>query len=689
MSNKFALVNYGGSYQLEIKSAADLEALRLMDEVFWMATSAPAFSLNCSDAFIKILDKNNSGRILSCDVREAVLLLLDSLKNHERLNQRSSAISIADFADTPEALKLRASVKEILSNLNKSEDSELTLTDIRNDNEILKNGLSNGDGIIPQDHIEDLEMRTFVKDIITCLGSVDDIAGVEGVGSDKLQQFLKCSQDYINWKDSKSYNPDTLPLHEKTADAYAIFKKLQPKIEEYFKLCSLKRYNKILDRQLTDKTCKLEECSTTETATDYLKQAPLAPLNVIQQLKLDGEINPVYEEDLLSLREKVLDEFLARPVNSLLECDWLKVCDIFKPYEEWLASQKGIEVKSIDDSKLRDYLKSSLPDKLEDLIAEDKALGEKLKARHKLEEIVILQQEILDFCNNFVSFPNLYDPDQRAMFEAGHLIIDGRIFNFNIRVENVETHSKLASRSGIYIMYLEVTGSKTDQKFYICTPVTSRRLGLLGVHKRGVLFDLKGKEWDAKVIKILNNPVSLTEAVTAPFKKLSQLLIDAVDKISSSTEKQLEKQIGTAGQNIQKNITKIPEKKVETKVQSSATARDLMLTGSVTFAALGSSFAYISSTFTSMQWEQRAAAFSIGLLAILLPVVIVAVIKLYRRNISSILEASGWAINAHMRLTSKLAKILAPRPDSPGRVFRKKRDLLKNFSSRFKYRLKK
>ncbi|MCM8534654.1 MAG: hypothetical protein NE334_01820, partial [Lentisphaeraceae bacterium] len=73
MKKKFALVNYGGSYQLDIKSVEDLEALNFIDEAFWMATSVPTFSLNCSDDFIKVLDKNKSERVLSSDLRESVL----------------------------------------------------------------------------------------------------------------------------------------------------------------------------------------------------------------------------------------------------------------------------------------------------------------------------------------------------------------------------------------------------------------------------------------------------------------------------------------------------------------------------------------------------------------------------------------------------------------------------------------
>lgn len=689
MKKKFALVNYGGSYQLDIKSVEDLEALNFIDEAFWMATSVPTFSLNCSDDFIKVLDKNKSERVLSSDLRESVLLLLDVLKNYDRVNAKSNALALNDFSDSPKAQELKEAFKEILSNLGKAESDELTLEDLRNVNGILKNGLSNGDGIIPADHIEDPELQNFVKDIILCLGSADDVNGIQGIGKPRLETFLTAAKDYLAWKDSKDYNPEILPLHEKTADAYKVFSDIRPKINEYFRLCQQYKYAETLGQKYILATCGPEKNSSLEQAADYLKENSIAPLNSDCELRLDAEINPYYTSSLIDLREKILNEFLARPANTLIESDWKNVCDIFLPYEDWLATQKGKEVKSLDDEKLRTYLNSGFPGKLEELIAEDKELGHKLKIRVQLEEIIILQKEVIDFCNNFISFPHLYNPEKRAMFEAGHLVIDGRIFNFNIKIKDVDQHAKLAKRSGIYVMYIEITGAKEDGKYYICTPVTSHRLGLLGVDKRGVLFDLNGKEWDAKVVKVLDNPVSLTEATLAPFKKFCQMIIDAVDKISSGTEKHLEKQIGSTGQDLQKNLTTVPKGPPEpSKETSSATARDLMVTGSVTFAALGSSFAYITSTFTGMNWEHRLSAFGIGLMAIILPVMFVSAIKLYRRNISSILEASGWAMNAHMRLTNQLAKILAPKPDAPGKLFRKKRDILKSFSNKFKFRLK-
>ena len=50
----------------------------------------------------------------------------------------------------------------------------------------------------------------------------------------------------------------------------------------------------------------------------------------------------------------------------------------------------------------------------------------------------------------------------------------------------------------------------------------------------------------------------------------------------------------------------------------------------------------------------------------MLPTAIVAILKLRRRDLSAILEGSGWAINARMRLTFKQAHVFTCRPLLPG-----------------------
>lgn len=686
-AGKYALVNYGGSFQLDIRSAKDLEALDIMDEAFWMSTSAPVFGLNCDKELIQILDTNKNGRILSSDVRDANSQLLKLLKNKENIDKRSEVLGVSDLDDSSDEGRLvKEALAEILKNLKLPDEHRLTLKELRNDKDILCNGLTNGDGIIPPNRVENEEVRQLIEDVMLCIGFEDDVNGNRGIGKEHLKNFLELARKYIDWKDSGEFSPEILPLHEKTSEAYEIYIEIKAKIDEYFQLCELKKYNSELKRLQKEPESPdyIYECS--ENIEDYLLHSPLAPLKDSPVLRLTESINPYFAELLSKLQEQVLDEFLARPVTEVYKSDWKRVCSIFKPYETWLQSSNGIEVKAVDEARLRKYIKGEVADRLQSMIDEDLKLGKKLKVRKKLEEIIILQQNIIDFCNNFVSFPNLYDPEQRAIFEVGYLVIDGRIFNFNLPVEDVKSHSETAKRSGIFLLYLEVTGGKEDKPFFICTPVTSRKIGLLDVDKRGVLFDLDGKEWDAKVIKVVHNPVSLTEAILAPFRKISRMLMDAIDKISSDTEKELENKLKKTTSEIQKDLVQAkPDPKSKS---SSATARDLMMTGSFTFAALGSSFAYISGTFARLEWDQGKLAFAIAMTVIILPILIVSSIKLHRRNMSSILEASGWAMNARMRLTGKLAEILAPKPDKPGRVFKKKRDLLKGFSRKFKFKSK-
>ena len=691
-AGKFALVNYGGSFQLDIRSAEDLEALEIMDEAFWMSTSAPVFGLNCDKDLVELLDKNKNGRILSSDVRDATITLINNLKNKDNINSRSTVLGAKDIDTSTESGKLlHSAILEILKNLNQPEDHKLTLKELRDDKAILCNGLTNGDGVIPPNRIEDQEVKLLIEDIMQCLGCHDDVNGNPGIGETKLKQFMDLAGKYIAWKDSGEFDPEILPLHEKTAEAFEVFSLIKDKMDEYFKLCELMSYNKDLNRTQKEPESPEYIYQDSENIDDYLKNSPLAPVKPTAILKLNESINPYFKELLIDLQEKVLDEFLARPVLDLYKADWLKVCDIFKPYEVWLESRNGIEVKAVGEERLRKYLSGDIPARLQSLIDEDKALGEKLKVRKKLEELIILQKNIIDFCNNFVSFPHLYNPEHRAIFEIGYLVIDGRIFNFNLPVEDVKKHSETAKKSGIFLIYLEVTGAKDEKPFFICTPVTSRKIGLLDVNKRGVLFDLDGKEWDAKVVKVVQNPVSLTEAMLAPFRKMSRMLMDAIDKISSDTEKELENKFKKTTTDIQKDVSKgvtDPKKPKPKDKNASATARDLMMTGSFTFAAIGSSFAYMSSTFAKLDWEHGMFAFAVAVIVIMVPILTVSSIKLHRRNMSSILEASGWAVNARMRLTRNLAALLAPKPDKPGRVFKKKRDLLKGFSRKFKFKLR-
>ena len=361
---------------------------------------------------------------------------------------------------------------------------------------------------------------------------------------------------------------------------------------------------------------------------------------------------------------------------------WLDIKLKISLYEKKIKGFPVTTYHFCNTDDLNKVIQSNLIDDLTEKIkVEDKLAGDN-KAITTLENLIILQKWILRICRNFVSMPDLYDPEKRAMFEVGKHVIDGRVFNFNVVVDNPVNHSKIAKESGIFLAYSELSDEKTNKNFYILTPITSRHVGNLKPGKRGVFFDLTGKQWDSKIVAIVEHPLSLTQAMFAPFKRIIKLLKQAINLISGSSEKQLETQLKTESTKLEKELSgsiKVEEKVKAAKKETKMDKKDIAMTSGVTFAALGSSFAYISKTMTSLNFMSILYSMLVAIPLILIPTLIVAYFKLRARNLSCILEASGWAVNARMRLDMKLASVLSPRIVHPKSLEFQTKDMIGDF----------
>ena len=71
---------------------------------------------------------------------------------------------------------------------------------------------------------------------------------------------------------------------------------------------------------------------------------------------------------------------------------------------------------------------------------------------------------------------------------------------------------------------------------------------------------------------------------------------------------------------------------------------------------IGAAFASVMAVVSSMSWWQILVGLAAIVVAVSLPSVILAWFKLRRRDISAILNASGWAINRQMRFSVKRAR---------------------------------
>jgi hypothetical protein len=159
---------------------------------------------------------------------------------------------------------------------------------------------------------------------------------------------------------------------------------------------------------------------------------------------------------------------------------------------------------------------------------------------------------------------------------------------------------------------------------------------------------LKRKEYPALVVQIIENPVCLAEALVAPFVKAWSMTEQKIETWSSSSEKAFQDKFDKA--------TTMPPAAAAAPAAAPAPAgagAGAFLGISVAFAALGSAFAFISKTIAGMSASAIIVSVLCGLLVLMFPISLLAILKLRRQDLSSLLEGSGWAINSRMRLNSR------------------------------------
>ena len=317
-------------------------------------------------------------------------------------------------------------------------------------------------------------------------------------------------------------------------------------------------------------------------------------------------------------------------------------------HKKWQNNKQGAKVESIEISKLKEYSKEKLVKAVHALIEESIDTALVLDEIRTVEKIILFQAWMLKFLNSFVYFPYLYDPDRRALFEMGTLVMDGRRFTLSVKVENHEKHMEFSKQSNMFILYVNILSS-SDKKYEVAVPVTSGGKGNLYIGKRGIFQDLNKQDWDAEIVGIVENPISIIEAFSTPFKKLGKLISTKIEELKSTAETQLD------------TAVKGTEAPTEQTTQGPGMG-NLFMGGGIAIAALGSAMAFITKTLSEVAWHTILFTILGAVLAVLLPTFISAFIKLKKRDLTAILEASGWAVNVRMNLTFKLGHFFTIRP---------------------------
>lgn len=88
--------------------------------------------------------------------------------------------------------------------------------------------------------------------------------------------------------------------------------------------------------------------------------------------------------------------------------------------------------------------------------------------------------------------------------------------------------------------------------------------------------------------------------------------------------------------------------------------------GGIALAAVLAAVMKVVETLKDTAWYKTVIGLAVAIVAVMLPMVISAFMKLRSRDLGAILEGSGWAINGQMRLTFKQGRVFTRRPKRPG-----------------------
>ncbi len=659
----------GRAYHLNIATAVDLRNALDLNEAHWVATSAPIDTLHLDALFLKLVDSDHDGRIKPQELKDAIRWCLEVLCDFRSLDAGDESLALATINTRAEDGKRahEAATNLLVQQANEAA-AHVSLDQVRHVRRQIECMAVSETGIVLPRATDDRTIRQFVEDLVATVGGVEHPSGAKGLDEAHLSQFLVTAEAYLAWDaqgrpSDEHSSTEILPLGAATSAAFATLAGVREKIDQYFAQCEAVQ----LDDRLVDRITGTIDNDQTDFGNladlrALLQRAPLSRPCAERTLRFDEPINPCYADSLARLREHVVRPILGNG-DQLTHQQWQQTKQTFAAYESWLSDPRGAELTPLGPEKIRHYLETRTTDAVRDLIAQSKQTAFVLDNIRVLEKLILFQANILQLANNFISFPDLYDPERRAVFEMGTAIMDGRRFNFAVKVIDRAEHAKVAATSSIYVMYLELVGHDSEERQCVAVPVTAGGQGNLCVGKRGIFEDIEGQQWDARIVQIIENPIGLGGAIAAPYRRIVKMFVGKIDVLTSSSEKQFDESaertmsaVSTAGEP--------PATPAAGAATSGMTAGGMLLGGGVAVAALLSAMAYVGKVVV-----ENPLAILLGvagaILVLVLSTTIRAFLKLRQRDLSAILEGTGWAINARMRLTQRQALTFTARPPYP------------------------
>ena len=645
--------NVGGSTRVKITTGADIAHLGELDLKKWTVLSCPTTGLDIDDKSLKYIDADSDGRIRVNDIIATSQWLTAVIKDVDLLLKGADSIDVEQFnLENTDGLKLYNSAKQILVNLGK-EGSVISLADTKDITAIFAKTRFNGDGVITEQTPEDAEVAAVISAIINTVGSVADRSGANGVNAEFIEKFYQALADYLAWNEAAveaPYGADT----DKAIEAYNA---LDLKVKDYFVRAKLASFSPESAMKLDVQTALIESISADNLTgkTDEIAAYPIARITDKAELDIKATINPAWSSMFNTLIS------IVKPKEKVLtEETWAAIGASFAAYNAWKAAKKGGEVESLGIDAIKKILADDKKLALLDFVAQDLALKETADGIDMVDKFLYIYRDFYRLLRNFVTFQDFYTRNKnvKAVFQSGRLIIDQRECRMCMLVTDMAKHNTMASASGMYLVYCDCTTKASPTKLNIVAAVTVGEIGDLVVGKNAIYFDNKGQMWDAVITKIIDNPISIGQAFWSPYRRMATTVENLINKTAADKDAAMMKDANAKINAAPAAKPAEGEKKAPTPPFDIAKFAGIFAAIGMAVGMIGTALAGILESFKGFAWWQYIGIFIGIMMCISGPAMIMAWMKLRRRNIAPLLNANGWAINASSKISIPFGETL-------------------------------
>ena len=645
---KFATV--GGVPRVSIETGEDIAHLKELDQKMWTVLSCPTKGLEIDEKTLELMDLDGDGKIRVNEVVEAATWITKVLKNPDLLLKQEDTISLDDInQDDEDGKKLYDSAKQILSNL-ELDKNEISVADTSDSIAIFAKTKFNGDGVITENSTEDEALKAVIANCVKTIGATADRSGVDGVTAEQIEAFYTNCNDYMTWFTSEDENKATVfPYGDNTEAALAAYNALKEKVADFFMRCKLTAFNTDSSAALDVSVARMEAISekNLSACTEEIVGYPLARVNSKLELPLNGGINPAWEAAFANVKSLIFDVDFPKQ-KSISEAEWNGIGAKFAAFEAWKAAKKGEVVESLGVDVIKEIVEKNQKDALLALVEQDKAEETKANEIASVNKLTHYYRDLYKLIKNYVTFSDFYtrEDDKKAIFQAGTLYIDQRSCDLCVKVSDMGKHNLTAGLSGMYLLYCDCHSKKKNETMTIVAVMTDGDIDSLMVGKNAIFYDRDGVDWDATVVKIIDNPISIRQAFWSPYRKFANWVTDLINK--SAAEKD-SKSFDNMTASVSEKAAAVP---AEGAAPQQPQAFDIAKFAGI-FAAIGMALGFLGSFcvsvvsgFAQLTWWQVILVFVGIILLISGPSMVMAWLKLRKRNLAPLLNANGWAVNA-------------------------------------------